>query len=86
MDVPVDEGGVELLGFVQKQLIFEYLVLCCKQVAFVCLTLFNDGATLTDLAVLAGDFFLCPYPLAEFIIEHAAGGNLDIRLRQQAPL
>lgn len=26
------------------------------------------------------------YPLAGFIVEHAAGSNLDIRLRQQAPL
>ena len=30
MDVPVDEGDVELLGLIQKQLILEYLVPCCE--------------------------------------------------------
>ena len=85
MDVPIDQGGVELLGFIQKQLILEYLVLLCEQVAFIDLALLDDGAALPDLTVLPGDLLFCAYPLAEFIIEHAAGGDLDIRLRQQAP-
>ena len=73
VDVPVDQGGVELLGFVQKQLILECVVLCCEQVFFVGLAFLDDGAALPDLAVLAGDFLLCPYLLAELIIEHAGG-------------
>ena len=86
MDVPIDQGGVELLGFIQEQLILEYLVLRREQVALIGLALFDDGAALTDFAVLSGDLFFGAYPLAEFIIEHAASGDLDLRLRQQAPL
>ena len=84
--MPVDQGSVELLGFVQKQLILEYFVFCREQAALIGLALFDDGAALPDLAILTGDLLLCPYPLAEFIIEHAASGDLDLRLRQQAPL
>jgi len=29
------------------------------------------------------DFFLGAYPFARFIIEHAACGSLDVRLRKQ---
>ena len=84
--MPIDQSGVELLGLIQKQLILEYLILCCEQVALIDLALLNDCAALPNHTVLAGDLLLCPYPLAEFIIEHAAGGDLDLRLRQQAPL
>ena len=86
MDVPIDEGGVELLCLIQKQLILEYLVLCREQVLFVGLAFLDDGAALADLTVLAGDLLLRAYPLAEFIIEHAAGGGFDLRRPQQAPL
>ena len=85
MDVPVDEGGVELLGLIQKQLILENLVLCCEQVFFVGLAFLDNGAALPDLAILAGDFLLRAYPLSVFIVEHASGGDLYIRLRQQTP-
>ena len=63
---------IELLCLIQKQLILEYLVLCREQVLFVGLAFLDDGATLADLTVLAGDLLLRAYPLAEFIIEHAA--------------
>lgn len=46
----------------------------------------DDGTVLADRAVLAGYLFLRAYPLAGFIAEHAAGGDPDIRLRQQAAL
>ena len=86
MNVAVDQSGVELLGFIQEKLILEYLVLCREQVFFVGLAFLDDDTALTNLAILTGDLLLCPCPLAEFIIEHAAGGDLDLRLWQQAPL
>ena len=50
--------------------------------AFIDFALFDDGAALPDFTVLPGDFLLGAYPLAKLIIEHAAGGDLNIRLRQ----
>lgn len=50
--------------------------------AFVGLAFLDDDTALPDLYVLAGDLLLRAYPLAEFIIEHAAGGDLYIRLRK----
>ena len=54
--------------------------------AFVGLALFDDGAALPDFTVPAGDLLFCAHPLTELIVEHTAGGDLDIRLWQQAPL
>ena len=80
--MPVNQSGVELFCFVQEQYVLESVVLYREQVAFIGFTLLDDGAALADLTVLAGDLLLRAYPLAEFIIEHAAGGDLDLRLRQ----
>ena len=53
-----------------------HLIFHGKEVAFVNLALFNDGAAFSYLSVLPCDFFLGAYPFACFIIEHAACGYL----------
>ena len=67
----------------KKRLAFEFIIFHGKEVAFVNLALFNDGTAFAYLPVLPCDFFLGAYPFARFIIEHAACGSLDVRLRKQ---
>lgn len=47
------------------------------------LPLTPDSTAFAYLPVLPCDFFLGAYPFARFIIEHAACGSLDVRLRKQ---
>ena len=48
-------------------------------------TFLDDRTSRSDSPILSGDFFLGAYPLTGFVIEHAAAGDLDIRLRQKCP-
>ena len=58
-----------------------------KEVAFVYLAFFDDGAAFPYLPVLPCDFLSwCGHAFACFVIEHAAGGYLDVRFREQLPL
>ena len=56
-----------------------------KQMAFVNLSLFDNGTAFSDLPVLSCDFLLGAYPFACFVKEYASCGNLHIRLREQLP-
>lgn len=81
--MPIDKVGVNLFYLPKKRLAFEFIIFHGKEVAFVNLALFNDGTAFAYLPVLPCDFFLGAYPFARFIIEHAACGSLDVRLRKQ---
>ena len=52
---------------------------------FVDFAFLDDRASRSDFPILSGNFFLGAYSLAGFVVEHAAAGNLDIRLRQKCP-
>ena len=52
---------------------------------FVDFAFLDDRASRSDFPILSGNFFLGAYSLAGFIVEHAAAGDLDIRLRQKCP-
>ena len=52
---------------------------------FVDFTFLDDRASRSDVLILSDNFFLGAYSLAGFIVEHAAAGYLDIRLRQKCP-
>lgn len=79
----IDKVGINLFHFPKKRLAFEFIIFHGKEVLFVNLALFYDGAAFSYLSVLPCDFFLGAYPFACFIIEHAACGSLDVRLRKQ---
>ncbi len=81
--MPIDKVGINLFHFPKKRLAFEFIVFHGKEVAFVNIALFYDGAAFSYLPVLPCDFFLGTYPFVCFIIEHAAGGYLDVRLREE---
>ena len=81
-NMTVDKVGVNNLDLPKKRLTFEFIIFHGKEVAFVNLALFYDGAAFSYLAVLPCDFFLGAYPFSHFIIEHAACGYLDVRLRK----
>ena len=81
--MPIDKVGINLLYLPKKRLTFEFIIFHSKEVTFVNLALFYDGAAFSYLSVLSYDFFLGAYPFACFIIEHAACGYLDVRLRKQ---
>ena len=83
--MPIDKVGINLLYLPKKRLTFEFIIFHSKEVAFVNLALFYDGAAFSYLSVLSYDFFLGAYPFACFIIEHAASGYLDVRFRKQFP-
>lgn len=65
----VDEFRVNLLYLPKKRLAFEAVILYGEQVAFVNLSLFDNGTALSDLPALACDFFLGAYPFACFVKE-----------------
>ena len=52
---------------------------------FVDFAFLDDRASRSDFPILSGDFFLGAYSLAGFIVEHAAAGDLDIRLWEKCP-
>ena len=52
---------------------------------FVDFAFLDDRASQSDFPILSGNFFLGAYPLAGFVVEHAAAGDLDIRLREKCP-
>ena len=79
----IDKVSVNLFYLPKKRLAFEFIIFHGKEVAFVNVALFNDGAAFSYLSVLPCDFFLGAYPFACFIIEHAACGYLDVRFRKQ---
>src|SRR5699024_258381 len=81
--MPIDKVGVNLFYLPKKRLTFEFIIFHGKEVAFVNLALFCDGAAFSYLAVLPCDFFLRAYSLACFIIEHGASGYLDARFWKQ---
>lgn len=81
--MPIDKVGVNLFYLPKKRLAFEFIIFHGKEVDFVNLALFNDGAAFSYLPVLPCDFFLGAYSFACFIIEHAACGYLDVRFRKQ---
>lgn len=56
-----------------------------QEMAFVNLSLFDNGTAFSYLPVLTCDFLLGAYPLACFVKEYASCGNLHIRLRKQLP-
>ena len=63
----------------------EAVILYGEQMAFVNLSLFDNGTAFSYLPVLTCDFLLGAYPLACFVKEYASCGNLHIRLRKQLP-
>ncbi len=81
--MPIDKVGVNLFNLPKKRLAFEFIIFYSKEVAFVNLAFFYDGAAFSYLPVLPCDFFLGAYPFSRFIIEHAACGYLDVRFRKQ---
>src|SRR5699024_7022267 len=81
--MPIDKVGVNLFYLPKKRLAFEFIIFHGKEVDFVNLALFNDGAAFSYLPVLPCDFFLGAYSFACFIIEHAACGYLDVRFGEQ---
>ena len=56
-----------------------------KHMLFIDFAFLDDRAPRFDFPILSGDFFLGAYSLAGFVVEHAAAGDLDIRLREQCP-
>lgn len=80
--LPIDKVGINRLYLPKKRLAFEFIIFHGKEVAFVNPALFNDGAAFPYLSVLPCDFFLGAYPFVCFIIEHAACGYFDVRLRK----
>ncbi len=84
-NVPVNEFRVCFLYLPKRSLALEAVILYGKQVAFVNISLFDNGAAFSDLPVLAGDFFLGAYPFARFIKEYASGCNLHIWFGKQFP-
>ena len=52
---------------------------------FIDFALLDDRTSRSDFPILSGNLFLGAYALAGFIVEHAAAGDLDIRLRQKCP-
>ena len=81
--MPIDKVGINFLYLPKKRLTFEFIIFYGKEVAFVNLALFYDGAAFSYLSVISCDFFLGAYPFSRFIIEHAACGYLDVRFRKQ---
>ena len=52
---------------------------------FIDFAFLYDRASWSDFSILSGNLFLGTYSLAGFVVEHAAAGYLDIRLRQKCP-
>ena len=57
----VDKVGINLLYLPKKRLALEAVILYSEKMAFVNLTLFDNGTALSDFTVLAGDFFFSAY-------------------------
>lgn len=68
-NVAVDKFRVNFLYLPKKSLALEAVILYGKQMAFVNLSLFDNGTALSDLSVLTRDFLLGAYPFACFVKE-----------------
>ena len=60
----VDKFRVNLLYLPKKRLALEAVILYGKQMAFVNLSLFDNGTAFSDLPVLSCDFLLGAYTFA----------------------
>lgn len=74
----VNKVGINFFYLPKKRLALETLVFCGKEVAFVNLSFFDNGATFPYLPVLADNFFFGAYPFACFIKENAAAWIVKI--------
>ena len=81
----IDKVCIILFYLPKKRLSLEAVILYGEQMAFVNLSLFDNGTAFSYLPVLTCDFLLGAYPLACFVKEYASCGNLHIRLREQLP-
>jgi len=84
-NMEIDKVCIILFYLPKKRLSLEAVILYGEQMAFVNLSLFDNGTAFSYLPVLTCDFLLGAYPLACFVKEYASCGNLHIRLRKQLP-